>query len=364
MEDPRPLSPDRAPDGTDLNEVIRRVLLQGPKAQPAERKDVVGLSYYDYFFSEFPRRPLHVDSLIQLRNECTQVSKPQYREELKRVFSLFHPPAWAEKHFQTWIEALFTACLDPDHLEEDFKKNGSEAVLAKLWSDLYGPAKGTQAKKAFETWLRTLISILRDQDRLCFETTCHGGPSTLMVEIIEDEDEEVAIYDERDSSRAAYGSVGARLKILDDDQPLEVAVPWDGLSRLPTPYLLTYQLRLPEHKLRLPEHKPCYLESGLWYSNAFFQDFPSRAIMANNRAEIDEEWSKVQFLDYRHELRRIFNVFHVKWSLIYGKDLMADKHLTTWLKALEYAHTFPEMLHGINDHSVRYVFSMFIAPCS
>ena len=325
---------------------------------------MAGLPYYDYFFKEFPYRPLHVDSLGQLRGEWILVLQPKYRKELKHKFLQFHPPGYAEKHYQTWLHALDTACLDPDFLEEYFKKTRSVRKLAEWWSALHGPPLEDELDYSCKTWLGKLIFILRHQDRLCLAATHNHGPKTLMVEIIEDE---VAEYDEREYSNAAYGSIGARLKILDEypwdkvvdeDQPLEVLAPWEAHSRLPTPYLYPDEM-LP---LILSEPQTCYFGSGLWYYNAFFEDFPSRAIVANSRAEIDEEWNKVQDPNYRSVLRRIFNNFHVGWTPEHRRTLMADKHLTTWIKTLEYAYSFPEELGGYNDHSVRYVLCIFIVP--
>ena len=323
-----------------------------------------GLYYYDHFFREFPLRPLHRITLDELWAEWDQVLTPEYRKELKGVFSLFHPPNYAEKHFQTWLQALETACLDPQLLEA-YEIKESKGDLEDLWSHFHGPAKGPEENKVFEKWLRTLISIYRDQDRPM--AISGGGRKTLMVEILEDKDEineddyeTLPEYDERDSSRAAYGCIDARLVIVDespsdktfgDDQRPESLLSRGPHSRLPTPYLHRYQLRHPkalEYKTNTN-----YFGLGLWYYNAFFQDFPSRAIMANTRAEIQEEWGKVQDPKYRSELRRIFNSFHVKWSLKYDKTLVADKHLTTWLKTLEHAYTYPELLGGYNDHSVR-----------
>ena len=346
---------------------------------------MAGLFYDDSFFREFPHRPLRVDLLFQLRKEWLQLLKfPEYSRELRRVFSLFHPPEYAEKHFQAWLHALETVCLDPDSLEKDFQENEDKGDMAKRWSVVHGPAKGIQADKAFEKWSRTLVSILRDQDTLClagtFKDESSDGPRLLMVEIIEPteedlaedievKDEEASEYHGRAVSRAPFGSIEARLKIVDvsawekpfeDDQQLETLLPAESPFRLSSPSLQPYRLLPAIESSSRPHLRSSYFRFGLWYYSAFFRDFPSRPIMANTRAELEEECSKVQDPNYRSELRRIFNAFHVEWSVDYGKTLMADKHLATWLKALDYARSHAEQLGGLNDHNVRYVSSMFV----
>ena len=352
---------------------------------------MTGIFYDDSFFREFPHRRLRVDCLFQLRREWLQVLYlPGYRKELRRVFSLFHAPDYAEKHFQAWLHALETVCVDPALLKKDFQineKNQDKGELAKLWSVVHGTAKESQADRAFEKWSRTLLSILRDQDTLClagtFKDESSDGPKLLMVEIIEatDEDlaghievkdEEASEYDRRATSRAPFGTIEARLKIVDvsawekpfeDDQQLEALVRSESPFRLPSPFLQPYRLRPVIESSSRPHLGNSYFGFGLWYYSAFFRDFPSRPIMANTRAELEEEYSKVQDPNYRSELRRIFNDFHVilQSSGDDRKTLMADKKLATWLKALDYARSHAEQLGGLNDHGVRYVSSMFVA---
>ena len=94
-----------------------------------------GLSYYDQFFIDFPRRALPVQrppastntvhrvvgaSLSldwnnisdSLRQEYNKIGNPYYRQVILGKFMQFHSDVWARRHFWTWTNALTRAYHD------------------------------------------------------------------------------------------------------------------------------------------------------------------------------------------------------------------------------------------------------------
>ena len=280
-----------------------------------------GLHYHHDFFHRFPRMALRLNSIAELEEELVAIQQPGYRAALHTKFLQFHYNAYFDKtiHAEHWIRALTAISADRSVLETASQRD-DQGLSIILVVDVHQGAR--------------INEYLLDTPQLV-----------------------VSIQNERNWAQDYY----------DAPSPL--------LNTYKLPHLEGYAPRthIGADKGRKTTHLS--VPTGLKYYNAFFKDFPLRAIWIDSDQELDEELAKFNqdthlntgkkvtllelFDEEYNQIRRstyhlmllsILDIYHP--GVDADGSLEADKHLETWVHTLDQADLDRDRLRVYNDHGV------------